>query len=86
MNSPKDAMLSGAVNKIDALAKDLGVAPWESAYNTVYDAKKAAAAKSGREIPMAATHSEITTSTVQHIIEEFFSMSVGRVAMQSDLI
>jgi iterative type I PKS product template protein len=53
--------------------------------NTFYDAEKAAKALTGNPLAVA-SHSSLRTSTVQHITEETFSASAGRVVMQSDLM
>ena len=52
--------------------------------NTFYDAEKATKAIQGS--PLTAPYSSLRTSTVQQIVDESFSGSVGRVVMQSDLM
>jgi monodictyphenone polyketide synthase len=52
--------------------------------NTFYDAEKAAQA--AQKASLTTSQSSLRTSTVQHIIEETFSGSAGRVVIQSDLM
>ncbi|TVY39235.1 Atrochrysone carboxylic acid synthase [Lachnellula occidentalis] len=52
--------------------------------NTFYDAEKAQ--KAIQAHPPTVLHSNMRTSTVQHIIEETFSKSAGQVIMRSDLM
>lgn len=53
--------------------------------NTFYDAEKAAA-QTGHMHLLSATHSSLRTSLVQHIIEEDFSKTAGRIVMRSDMM
>jgi iterative type I PKS product template protein len=52
--------------------------------NTFYDVEKEMKAQA--KVSFSTTHSSLRTSTVQHIIEETFSGSAGKVVIQSDLM
>ncbi|KAI1328256.1 putative polyketide synthase [Xylariaceae sp. FL0255] len=53
--------------------------------NKFYDTEKAAQSNT-RSFSLPATHSGLRTSTVQHIVEEMFTATSGRVVMRSDLM